>query len=335
MLCNPSCALILVATSEGLAPRGRSAADDGGGDGGDGQGALCCTGSMRDDAGKIGWPSTCGMLWLVLALPECRIDPWARSGGLARNLTPYVASQTSYVKGSSLVFVHLSKCAGTTFKRALATAARRAGLDRPFTLFRKTWPKFLQACASNGRDCARDLYVGTNSFGACDYVQRECTYVTILRHPMQRLVSSWRYFCVKGAENKKGWVDGKCDLSLVDWARLQPSLMTFELSTNQAPIVQTNRSDCPLLAVPAIGDTHLAAALTNVQGAVHAIVAERLASGLRYLERSLGLPLDADNAAATHDNANSDPTVVAQAADLRHILRYDLALYSAVLNSVP
>lgn len=280
--------------------------------------------------------------WLVLAVPECRVDPWVRRSGVGRNFTPYVASQTkqAFIKGSTaLVFIHVSKCAGTTVKRALAVAARRSGLDPPFTLFRKTWPRFLDACARHGRDCERDLYVGTNTFGACDLIRKKtCTYVTVLRDPIQRLASSWRYFCVKGAENKKGWVNGKC-LSLVEWARLQRATMTLDLSTHQAPVVKMNASDCPLLADgPAAADreAHLAAALRNVgpTGAVYAIVAERLASGLRSLERSLGLPLDADNAAAVVANANTDASVVAHADDLRTILRVDLALYTFVLKAL-
>lgn len=301
-------------------------------------------------------------------VPECNIDPWIvhsaqkRATALARNFSAYEAPRLNwrqansrkdsfFVRGSTaLVFVHLSKCGGTSLKRIFAVAIRQLGLGAPYTLFRRTWPKFVHACATGGADCARDLYVGTNTLGACELIHKErCAYVTVLREPVSRLVSSYRYFCSHGAENKKGWQRGwkSCRWSLQDWAALQPALATFELSTFQAPKIAiapaTQSQDCPLLAdapaserIPAKARAHLDAALSNISphlgGPIFALALETLSEGLRRLSIELGLPLmplqdklNAEVAAEQQPNLGDD-----QSAHLRHLLQPDLALYAAV-----
>merc|ERR1711903_178346 len=90
---------------------------------------------------------------LLLALGSraddaCAVDPWIKPGRAAervpsRPFAPYVAPQpVKRAAKTSIVFVHISKSAGSTMKKALAHAA-----------------------------CRADLYAGTNAFGACEYVE--------------------------------------------------------------------------------------------------------------------------------------------------------------------
>ena len=152
----------------------------------------------------------------------CAVDPWIKPGRAAeqvpsRLFAPYVAPQPAKSAAkTSIVFVHLSKSAGSTMKKALAHAARRTNRRPPITLFRRTWPRFLAACAKGRAACRADLYAGTNAFGACEYVEaaarrrgedRRCVYATVLRNPIDRVESSWRYFCLNGAERRKGWTN--------------------------------------------------------------------------------------------------------------------------------
>ena len=204
-------------------------------------------------------------------------------------------------------------------KKALATAARRTNRRPPITLFRRTWPRFLAACAKGRAACRADLYAGTNAFGACEYVEaaarrrgedRRCVYATVLRNPIDRVESSWRYFCLNGAERRKGWTNamkraGSCSYSLERWAQTQSMLSVLELSTNQAPVARdapVNQSlrCAPLADGPAAvrrrPRAYLEAALANVVGPdapVRAVVVEDLADGLRLLARELDLPLSA------------------------------------------
>lgn len=297
--------------------------------------------------------------------PECSIDPWVRHGRAeqlnapARNFSAYVAPRQRrrrFVRGSTaLVFVHLSKCGGTTMKKALALVSKENGLDPPYTLYRRTWPQFLRACASESRDCDRDVYVGTNSFGACDFVRREqCYYVTVLREPVSRLLSSYQYFCQRGAENKKGWQKGwkRCEWSLLDWARLQPSIATVELSTSQAPTLLAaparQTRDCPLLSdspaserTASAAKSHFEAAMRNVlHGPIFAIALETLSEGFAQLAYMLDLKISSfpslrENAASSSSlPRGTHPTEELvddeKLSQLRNIIRYDLALYAAV-----
>ena len=61
----------------------------------------------------------------------CAVDPWIKPGRAAeqvpsRLFAPYVAPQPAKrAAKTSIVFVHISKSAGSTMKKALADAARR------------------------------------------------------------------------------------------------------------------------------------------------------------------------------------------------------------------
>ena len=312
-------------------------------------------------------------------VPPCAVDPWVRPGRsreptqVSRDFAPYVAPTPAaapagspfFERGkASVVFVHLSKSAGTTVKAALARAAAALRLRPPYTLFRRSWPEFAAACERGGEACERDLYAGTNAFGACELIvargakagrPRRCAYATVLRDPVARLVSSWRYFCVAGAEKRKGWQPGwaragGCPWTLTDWARLMPAAATLELSTRQAPrakLAPANQTaGCPRLADGPESErsppqsprarAHLAAALANVVGpraAVRAVTVADLGRGLAALAGELGLPLD-PAFGATVENANDGAAAAldpALAAELRRLMPLDAALYDAVV----
>lgn len=306
------------------------------------------------------------------AVGDCAVDPWVRLGEklkLARDFAPYRAPPwTGPVFGggedgskATVVFVHMSKCAGTTMKHALADAARALRVKPPLTIYRKTWPKFAAACAAGKPDCERALYAGTNAFGACALIVaaaarkgevRRCGYATVLRDPYARLVSSWRYFCGDGAEGRKGWMpewrrgpDQRCRWSLDRWADLQPALTVLDLSTDQRPraTLANQTQHCPLLAdgpsderSPPDGErprAHLAAALANAVGRdapVRAIVVEDLRRGLAVLAAELGLPLDPASAGYKANANTRRPELGRNAAAVRAKLALDVALYDAV-----
>ena len=63
----------------------------------------------------------------------------------------------------------------------------------------------------------REIFKGSLAMGWCDVVRSPCAYVTVLREPIERLLSLHAYSCVLGSEAKAGWSDamkkaGKCEL---------------------------------------------------------------------------------------------------------------------------
>ena len=292
----------------------------------------------------------------------CTIDPWIKPGRStqqvpSRVFAPYVAPQPTKVAAkTSVVFVHISKSAGSTMKLALADAARKSKLRPPITLFRRTWPRFLAACAKGGAACRADIYAGTNAFGACEYIlgaarkrgeDRRCVYATVLRNPVERVESSWRYFFLNGAERRKGWTtamkrSGRCSYSLQRWAQTQSMLSILELGTNQAPVARNapvNQSArcAPLADGPAPikqrPRAYLEAALANVIGTaapVRAIVVEDLANGLRLLAHELNLPLAAAHAWRVENAGAGARADDAARADAKLTLALELELYERV-----
>ena len=291
----------------------------------------------------------------------CAVDPWIKPGRAAeqvpsRLFAPYVAPQPAKSAAkTSIVFVHLSKSAGSTMKKALAAAARRTNRRPPITLFRRTWPRFLAACAKGRAACRADLYAGTNAFGACEYVEaaarrrgedRRCVYATVLRNPIDRVESSWRYFCLNGAERRKGWTNamkraGRCSYSLERWAQTQSMLSVLELSTNQAPVsrdapVNQSLRCAPLADGPAAvrrRPAYLEAALANVVGPdapVRAVVVEDLADGLRLLARELDLPLSATHAASVENAGAGARAGAVERAAAAGALALEVKLYERV-----
>jgi hypothetical protein len=63
----------------------------------------------------------------------------------------------------------------------------------------------------------REIFKGSLAMGFCDAVRAPCGYVTVLRDPIERLLSHHAYSCAAGAEDKAGWtaemrLKGSCDL---------------------------------------------------------------------------------------------------------------------------
>lgn len=63
----------------------------------------------------------------------------------------------------------------------------------------------------------REIFKGALAMGFCDVVRAPCGYVTVLRDPIERLLSHHAYSCAAGAEDRAGWtaemrLKGSCDL---------------------------------------------------------------------------------------------------------------------------
>jgi len=59
--------------------------------------------------------------------------------------------------------------------------------------------------------------------GWCDVVRSPCAYVTVLREPIERLLSLHAYSCVLGSEAKAGWSDAMKKRASASWTRRRTS----------------------------------------------------------------------------------------------------------------
>lgn len=66
----------------------------------------------------------------------------------------------------------------------------------------------------------REIFKGSLAMGFCDVVHAPCAYFTVLRDPVERLLSQYAYLCLEGSEDKGGWTEewkaaGRCPLDPV------------------------------------------------------------------------------------------------------------------------
>ena len=69
---------------------------------------------------------------------------------------------------------------------------------------------------------ARIFSKGSYGMGLCEVVDAPCAYITILRDPVERFLSHYKYSCLAGAENRRLWNKamkdkGECAMNLVEW----------------------------------------------------------------------------------------------------------------------
>lgn len=75
----------------------------------------------------------------------------------------------------------------------------------------------------------REMMRGALAMGACDVVQGTCAYITMLREPVDRLLSHYAYKCLEGQEKFSGWTQemkdkGVCDVDPVTYFQGSESL---------------------------------------------------------------------------------------------------------------
>ena len=61
----------------------------------------------------------------------------------------------------------------------------------------------------------REIFKSSLSMGFCDHVDAPCAYLTILRNPMERLMSQYLYSCLEGRDVQPALVIGRKVLTTI------------------------------------------------------------------------------------------------------------------------
>lgn len=135
--------------------------------------------------------------------------------------TTLVASRQRLDEEAAFVYVHIYKAGGTTLKAQLSLAAQLGGWYTSVAPSNVGWPSFAVEPVAT-RSIPR-IIGGSWGLGYCELTERPCTYFTILREPVERMISEYDYFCVKGREDRKEWNGawkqaGACKATLLEWA---------------------------------------------------------------------------------------------------------------------
>lgn len=222
------------------------------------------------------------------------------------------------------VFVHINKAGGTSVKKALLRLRFKYLLLRA-----RVDPRPIPH--------VHHVVVGGSAMGACESSRQPCFYFTLMRHPLDRAVSDYNYYGLRGAEGRTKWMKTwkKCEWSLLEWF------------TNYDP--QHNYGAAPNLLVHRIAygawfkdrETLLDTAKRNLlNGCVRFLLLDRLSNGLDRLAQDFHwLPrLDADLKPAKQNTkyhkqgqSRSDlpPDVESKLSD---IMRLDIELYNFAVD---
>ena len=150
--------------------------------------------------------------------------PWLVQNNTLSNYFLSSSPGETYHSGS-LVFLHHHRTAGTAIRDCLETIGeqQRFGLSpNMVSNQRRLWDAH-EVYAGEVRNKLK-IHRGQYSFGICDGIQRNCSYFTLLRDPMERAISSY-YYCQHSLGDEMCRVLNANHLTLRDWVIHQGSLL--------------------------------------------------------------------------------------------------------------
>lgn len=128
--------------------------------------------------------------------------------------------------------------------------------------------------------CPFRLMWGSHAMGLCGaYPKKPCVMLTVLRHPIKRVISQYNYLCIEGKENRKNWKPAWkeanfCPLSLLEFADSELTSQTFLIDH----MARAADSKCGLVI-----------ALRNLQHpCLRFLLLDKLVDGLQRLTQELG-----------------------------------------------
>ena len=237
----------------------------------------------------------------------------------------------------TLLFLHIPKTAGSSLRNALSQVYRPGtqlylydapGPGRTMDL------ESFQALAPEERSRPRFI-AGHFYFGVHTLVPRPAQYVTVVRDPVERVISLYHHYrrvATLGRDTRAG-LEGRRiiadQMSLLDWGF---GLERIEID-NEVVRRVTGRQDVPF---GHCSDDLLADALQKVdEHFAQVLVLEQLERSLRQLDRILGTRLPPVGRVNVNESrAPVDATEPAAVERLRSLNQLDIAFYQAMADRV-
>ncbi|XP_070558602.1 uncharacterized protein [Ptychodera flava] len=170
-----------------------------------------------------------------------RLYPWMiRSNNLpnffTRQFDPKVGKQwpsdETYAYGNcTIVFVHNQKSGGTTTKSCLNDLMKREGDPLPGPANNLNAGKVYSTILKRGHfEVSRTSFMGDSTFSICEFAQRPCAYFTVMRDPLERVISS--YNMCRASRQPQCVMRDIHNMTVNDWAVHQGSFFFHQLLVN-------------------------------------------------------------------------------------------------------
>ncbi|XP_002736970.1 uncharacterized protein LOC100369823 [Saccoglossus kowalevskii] len=136
---------------------------------------------------------------------------------------------TSY-QNATMVFVHNQKSGGSTLKVCMENIGAEQHYPGMSVVCDMNAGDYYTGMANSGKRPLQKFFAGGHTFKICDFAENPCTYVTVLRHPLDRIISSYEY-CKKRNELHCQIIDAN-NVTLNQWAIFQGSFFFRQLFYN-------------------------------------------------------------------------------------------------------
>lgn len=220
-----------------------------------------------------------------------------------------------------LIFLHIPKAAGSTMQE-IVVRQYQGGRGYRFTGDTQQWENFKKApLEENGR---YDVLHGHVHFGVHEYLPEPATYMTMLRDPIDRVVSHY-YFVLANPDHYLYSVVSGRGLSLQDYAAIRSN---HELDNDQVRwLTSRHHFEVP---VGGVNRAMCEEAKWNLQNAIAVVgIMERFSDSLRCLQAAFGWE---DVSPPARRNVNKERPPLDQISPeairtIREVNRYDCELY--------
>ncbi|XP_070561607.1 uncharacterized protein [Ptychodera flava] len=165
--------------------------------------------------------------WLIR--PNCLPNYFTRTTNQAVG-EHWPLDETYRYANCTIVFLHILKSGGTTTKMCFVESMHEVGRKKPKLIYAQNAAQLFISYLNGREEYVRSTYMGDHTFSICDFISGPCAYFTVIRDPLERVISSYN-FC-RTSDQTQCVMRNISQMTLNDWAVHQGSFFFRQLLAN-------------------------------------------------------------------------------------------------------